>query len=169
MNKNLVLTGMMGVGKSTIGKILSDSLNMNFIDTDKIIEKKAQMTVEEIFKHKCEVYFRDIEKEVCFFSLKKDNNVIALGGGAFMDKDLRDKILTECISFWLDLDTTALVKRLKISKKRPLANGKNLEKNLLNIYDQRKSIYKLANFKITCGEKNTQLIVNKIIQLYENK
>ena len=169
MNKNLVLTGMMGVGKSTIGKNLSDSLNMNFIDTDKIIEKKAQMSIEEIFKHKSEEYFRDIEKEVCFSSLKENNSVIALGGGAFMDQDLRDIIIAKCVSFWLDLGTATLEKRLIISKKRPLVNGKNLKKNLLNIYDKRKNIYKLANFKITCDEKSIQLIVNKITQIYENK
>jgi shikimate kinase len=169
LNKNLVLTGMMGVGKSTVGKSLSDSLNMNFIDTDKIIEKKTQMSVEKIFKYKGEKYFRDMEKEVCLSSLKEDNSVIALGGGAFMDQDLRDIIIAKCVSFWLDLGTADLAKRLMVSKKRPLANGKDLEKNLLSIYDQRKSIYKLANFKITCDEKNIQLIVSKITQIYENK
>ena len=89
MRKNLTLTGMMGVGKSTIGKNLAKKLNYNFVDVDKIIEFKERMSINSIFKNKGEGYFRKIESEMTLFELKKDNSVISLGGGAFLNKTIR--------------------------------------------------------------------------------
>ena len=89
MGKNLTLTGMMGVGKSTIGKILAKKLNYNFIDVDKIIEAKEGSSINLIFKNKSENYFRKIENEITLSELKKINSVISLGGGAFLNNTIR--------------------------------------------------------------------------------
>ena len=83
MEKNLTLTGMMGVGKTTVGKRLAKKLNYNFVDIDKIIEKKEGQSISLIFKNKGEGYFRKIEKKFTINELKKKNSVISLGGGAF--------------------------------------------------------------------------------------
>ena len=89
MGKNLTLTGMMGVGKSTIGKNLAKKLKYNFIDVDKIIEAKEGLSINLIFKNKSESYFRKIENEITLSELKKNNSVISLGGGAFLNKAIR--------------------------------------------------------------------------------
>ena len=117
MGKNLTLTGMMGVGKSTIGKNLAKKLNYNFIDVDKIIEKKEGLSINLIFKNKSESYFRKIENEITLSELKKNNSVISLGGGAFLNNAIRKNAKKLSISFWLDVPIDELIKRLKKSKK----------------------------------------------------
>ena len=89
MGKNLTLTGMMGVGKSTIGKILAKKLNYNFVDVDKLIEAREGSSISLIFKNKGENYFRKIESEITLSELKKNNLVISLGGGAFINNSIR--------------------------------------------------------------------------------
>ena len=92
MGKNLTLTGMMGVGKSTIGRNLAKKLNYNFVDIDKLIEIKEGTSINFIFKNKSENYFRKIECEITLKELKKNKSVISLGGGSFMNKSIRSKI-----------------------------------------------------------------------------
>ena len=93
MKKNLVLVGMMAVGKSTIGKIVSRKCELDFIDIDAIIEKKNLMTIKEIFEKKGENFFRSQEEDNVLQALKKNSCVIALGGGAFINKKIRENIL----------------------------------------------------------------------------
>ena len=168
MRKNLVLTGMMGVGKSTIGKMLAKKLKVKFFDIDTIVEKKEKNSIKEIFDHKGEDYFRKIEKKITLQELKKINSVIALGGGAFIDKSIRKEVNNSSISFWLDLNLKSILPRLKNIKKRPLLNKSDLEKTINKIYTERKKIYNKSDFKIICDSMNTKEIVNKIIKLYEN-
>ncbi len=168
MKKNLVLTGMMGVGKSTIGKNLALNLSYNFIDIDQVIEKKEGSSIQNIFKNKGESYFRKIENETTLSQLKKNKVVIALGGGAFLNKSIRLAIKNTSISFWLDINIDLLVKRLENSKKRPLLFGKDLSKTVKKIYLDRKNIYNMANFKIKCNSFKPEEITNKILEIYEN-
>ena len=91
MSKTL-LTGMMGVGKSTIGKKLAKKLKYNFIDIDKTIELKEKSSINLIFKNKSESYFRKIESEITLSELKKEKSVISLGGGAFLNKEIRSSV-----------------------------------------------------------------------------
>jgi len=168
LKKNLVLTGMMGVGKSTIGKRLSRKLKRKFIDVDKIIELEEKNTIKEIFEKKGESYFRKIEKKITLQVLKKDNLVIALGGGAFLNASIRKEIKNTCLSFWLDLNIPSLILRLKNVKKRPLLDENNLAKSINEIYSKRKKIYNESNFRIKCNSTNKDEIVYKIIKLYEN-
>jgi shikimate kinase len=168
LKKNLTLTGMMGVGKSTIGKAISREISMRFIDIDKIIEKKLKLTIQEIFEKKGEAFFREFEEKVTLEEIKKKNNVISLGGGAFMNRKIRDCVISDTKSFWLDLDVDVLEKRLVDSQKRPLLINKNIRLDLEKIYIERKDTYSLANYKIDCNNLTVSLIVKKIITLYEN-
>ena len=138
MGKNLTLTGMMGVGKSTIGKILAKRLNYNFVDVDKLIEDREGTSINMIFKNKSESYFRKIENDITLSSLKEDNSVISLGGGAFLNNSIRISSKKLSISFWLDVPFDALIKRLKKNSNRPLLFKKNISETVKKIYFERK-------------------------------
>ena len=158
----------MGVGKSTVGKKLAKKLKLKFIDIDQIVEKKEKSTIKEIFENKGEDYFRKTEKKISLEELKKNNSVIALGGGAFMDTSIRKEAKNSSVCFWLDLNLKSLFIRLKNVKKRPLLNQDNLEESVNKIYSERKKIYNKSDFKIKCSSMNINQVVNKIIKLYEN-
>ena len=158
---------MMGVGKSTLGKIAAKKQDLKFIDTDSNIEKKFSMKISEIFKKKGEKYFRIQEEKEVLESLQKNQCVIALGGGSFVNKNVRDIILKSSVSIWLDTSLKTLNKRIKWSKQRPLLNKDNTEEIIKKLYDERKNIYKLANHRIICDGLSKQSIVKKIINFYE--
>ena len=167
IKKNLVLLGMMGVGKTGIGKFVAKRLKIDFFDIDKLIEEKNEMKITEIFKTKGEIYFR---KEEEFVTIKYLNNkkesIISLGGGGFINNKIRKKVLSECISVWLNVNLETIYTRLKNSKKRPLIY-KNDQKNIGKIFMERKKIYSLADHEINCDNLNLNQITNKIIKLYE--
>ena len=167
MKKNLVLLGMMAAGKTTLGKIVAKEQELEFVDIDASIEKKNSMTITEIFKKKGEKFFRMEEEKEVLKSLEKDNCVIALGGGAFMNKILRENILKNTISIWLEVDIKTLNKRAKWNQKRPLLKEDNNQKKLTELYAERKDVYKLADHKIACDGLSKQNIAEKIIALYE--
>ena len=167
MKKNLVLTGMMGVGKSTVGKNLAQKLSYNFVDIDRTIESREGSTINLIFKNKSESYFRKLENEISLEKLKKKNTVISLGGGAFLNKYIRREVKNTSVSFWLDVDVAILIKRLKKTKKRPLLYNKNLNVTVNKIYLERKKTYSEADFRIKCNFLGPDKIVDKILKLYE--
>ena len=169
MVKNIALTGMMGVGKSTVGKILAKKLNYNFIDVDKIIELKEGNSISSIFKNKGEIYFRKIENDITMNELKKSKSVISLGGGAFINNLIRQNTKKTSTSFWLDVPVEEIIKRLKNNKQRPLIINKNINETLKKIYFERKKIYNEADFRIKCSSLKSEEIVNKIIRsFYKN-
>ena len=166
IKKNLVLLGMMGVGKTGIGKYLARRLKINFFDIDKLIEKKNAMKIAKIFETKGEIYFRKEEEFVTIRCLNKKGSILSLGGGGFINDKIREKVLSECISMWLNVNLKTIYKRLKNSKIRPLANNDN-QNNLGKIFLERKKIYSLADHEINCDNLNINQISNKIIKLYE--
>ena len=167
MKKNLVLTGMMGVGKSTVGKNLAQKLSYNFVDIDRTIESKEGSTINLIFKNKSESYFRKLENEISLEKLRKKNTVISLGGGAFLNKSIRREVKNTSVSFWLDVDVSEIIKRLKKTKKRPLLYNKNLNVTVNKIYLERKKTYSEADYRIKCNFLGPDKIVDKILKLYE--
>ena len=169
MKKNLVLLGMMAVGKSTLGKIVAKKQDLIFIDTDLNIEKKCAMKISEIFKNKGEKFFRILEEKEVLESLKKSKCVIALGGGAFMKKTIRDRILKDSVSIWLDVNLKTLNKRVNWNKKRPLINKEDSQIKINQLYAERKNIYKMANYRINCNNLSKENIANKIITFYEKQ
>ena len=168
MNKSLVLTGMMGVGKSTIGRLIAKRLKIKFIDVDKVIEKKEKKTIRRIFEDNGEKYFRKLEEKTTLKVLKNNRSVIALGGGAFINNEIRQKILSSCVSVWLKVDLDKLIKRYNKNDRRPLLDKKKLNTDVKRIYQSRKKIYSLANFKINCDNIDKIKIVQKILNFYEN-
>ena len=158
---------MMAVGKTTLGKIVAKTKGLEFIDTDKTIEQKNSMTINEIFKKKGEKFFRKEEENIILKSLKKRNCVVALGGGAFINKNIRENVLKSAVSIWLDIDTKVLDKRTKWSKKRPLLVNDKRSKKINELYAERKNIYKLADYKIKCDELSKEKVTRKIIEIYE--
>ncbi len=158
---------MMGVGKSTVGKILSKRLKMDFLDVDKLIEKNQKMPIKKIFGTKGERFFRNIEKNLTLKSIKKLNCVIALGGGAFMSQEIRHKILQNCSSFYLELKNETLLKRVLLNDNRPLLSNSDIKNQIKELYTERVKIYKKAHHKIDCNNLNKYQVVNKILKLYE--
>ena len=165
-NKNLVFLGMMGSGKSSIGNLVSKKLNLPFIDVDNLIVESVGMSISKIFEKKSENYFRNTEEKITLKCLKKIKNVVSLGGGGFINDKIRKNILDNHFSFWLNWDDSILIKRIKNSKKRPLA-FKLTDREIRTIIKNRSKIYSKAQFKINCNKLTKAEIVNKIIKIYE--
>ena len=164
--KNLVFLGMMGSGKSTIGSLVAKKLKLNFVDIDNEIEKKNSTTIKKIFEEKGEEFFRKIEEKVTLKKLKLSSAVISLGGGGFTNNNIRKEVLKNHLSFWLNWDSKILLKRIKNSKKRPLAiNSTNNE--LIDLIKKRSNIYSKALYEIKCDNLTKNEIVDRIIEIYE--
>ena len=164
--KNLVLIGMMGAGKSTIGSILAKKIDYEFIDIDDKIEKFQRMEIAKIFKIKGEENFRNIEEKISIKYLRDNGKVIALGGGAFLNKNIQSLIAKNHVSFWLNWKNITIIRRIRRNRKRPLANklgDEDIKKLIIN----RNEFYAKADYKIECENKTKLEIVEKIIKNYE--
>lgn len=157
--RNICIMGLMGSGKSIIGKDLGIYLNLKFYDTDKEIELKTKKTISAIFEEKGESYFRNIEEKICIELLKKDNCVISLGGGSIINKKIRKVIELNSYSIYLQVKLNNLVKRLRSSKKRPLLK-KNVNKReiLENLYNNRQTFYENADFIVNNDNDKFQVL-----------
>ena len=166
--ENIVFLGMMGSGKTSIGLLISKKLNLQFYDIDQIIEKELEMSISDIFEKKGEKFFRDFEEKTTLKVLKKEKGVISLGGGAFINKKIREEILTNHLSFWLNWSSKTLVNRIQKNTKRPIAIKSSVSE-LINLIKRRSIIYSRSKYKINCEQLSKYEIVNKIINIYENK
>ena len=164
--ENLVLLGMMGSGKSSIGSLVSKKLNIDFIDVDYEIEKKIGLKISKIFEKEGEKYFRQIEEIETLKFLKNKKTVISLGGGAFLNNKINKEVLSNHVSFWLNWDTKTLVGRIIDSKKRPIAH-KSSKNEIEEMIEKRTIIYSKAMYKINCENLSKNEIVKKIIKTYE--
>ena len=158
----------MGVGKSTIGRLIAKRLKVKFIDVDKVIERRERKSIKRIFDDNGETYFRKLEEKITLKILKNRKAIIALGGGAFMNNNIREKVLTSCTSIWLKVNLDKLIKRYKKNDRRPLLARKKLDSEVKKIYRSRKKTYSLADFKINCDSMDKSEIVQKILNSYEN-
>ena len=158
--------GMMGSGKSSIGNLVSKELDIPFIDIDNLIVENVGMSISQIFEKKGEDYFRNIEEKITIKSLKKIKNVISLGGGGFINNNIRKEILDNHFSFWLDWNESTLIKRINGSKERPLA-FRSTDQKIREIIKNRSKIYSHSQFKINCNKLTKTEIVKKIIKIYE--
>ena len=164
---NIVFLGMMGSGKTSIGKLVSKKLKLNFLDIDDEIEKELGMKISKIFKEKGEKFFRECEEKITLNILEKKNIVISLGGGTFINKKIRDKILANHLSFWLNWKSETLIRRIKNSSKRPIAIYSS-SSELSNLIKKRSIIYEKALYNIDCNQLTKTQVVSKILNIYEN-
>ena len=166
-NNNLVLLGMMGSGKSTIGLSLSKRLNTNFFDIDKMIEREQNMKVNEIFEKKGEKFFRSLEEKITLSVLKSKNSIISLGGGSWLNEKIRKETnINNNVSFWLNWDTSIILERIKKNNKRPLIKNLN-DSEIVKLILKRSKIYAKANYEIDCNRLTKDKIIKKILNIYE--
>ena len=167
MNNTLVLTGMMGSGKSSIGKEASITLGLKFYDTDLEIEKKLNMKIKDIFKLKGQDYFRKVEEIICIDLINGERKIVALGGGAFLNSEIRKIVLKKSFSIWINTNLKTIVKRIKLSKNiRPMLDYDNLENSIKTILDERAPIYKMASITIEANNLSKKKIISEIQKNY---
>mgnify|MGYP001244090785 CR=1 FL=1 len=169
--KNVCLVGLMGSGKTVIGKKLSQILQLNFIDTDYEIEKNIGKSIKEIFEEHGETFFRNIEEEICLKFLKNRNSIISLGGGSILNRKIRNSIKSNSYSIFINVNLKIILKRLSNSKKRPLLNNENKEKVLQNLYNERIEYYNQADLVIK-NDLDKEDVINKIaakLKKYDQK
>tara|TARA_B100000524_G_C23621339_1_gene359829 strand:- start:341 stop:856 length:516 start_codon:yes stop_codon:yes gene_type:complete len=165
-NKTIILTGMMGSGKTTIGRNLASRLNLSFEDSDQYFVNATGHSIPEIFKRFGEKYFRDAEERIIkTIILEKRNKVLSVGGGAFINEKLRNFIINNSTSIWLDASFKTLFNRLKNNtKNRPLFEGYNFEDRLKHILKERTKYYKLAHIRVNVNNKLIPEIIDKILE-----
>src|SRR3954465_6575311 len=144
LRKTVVLVGLMGAGKTSIGKRLAQRLNLSFVDADKEIETAAGCSIEEIFERLGEAQFRDGERRVILRLLENPVHVLSTGGGAFMDAAIRARIKEVAIAVWLRADPERLVKRVSRRNNRPLLKQGNPRETLARLMDLRYPLYAQA-------------------------
>tara|TARA_B100001057_G_C22864751_1_gene956007 strand:+ start:2814 stop:3344 length:531 start_codon:yes stop_codon:yes gene_type:complete len=161
--KNVCLIGLMGSGKSVIGRDLSKILDLDFIDTDSEIEREIGKSIRKIFEDDGEVFFRKIEEKICLKVLKARNTIISLGGGSILNSKIRNSIKSNSFSIFINVDINIILKRLRNSKKRPLLNRGNNEEILKHLYNERIQHYNKCNLVIT-NNLDKKSVVNKITE-----
>ncbi len=166
--KNIVLIGMMAAGKTTIGSKLAKKLNYNFFDVDFEIEKLEKNKIINIFENKGESYFRKVEEKLSLNFVEKNNCVISLGGGAFINENIRKKIQKNSHSFWLNWKIKTILDRISKNKNRPIALNLN-NKDLADLYKKRVKFYKLSDFRVNCEKKNKNEIIKIILEILKNE
>jgi len=167
LDRPIALIGMMGVGKSTIGRKLAGVLRLPFADADEEIERAAQMPISDIFERFGEAHFRDGERRVIARLVGERPSVIATGGGAFCQNDTRALILDKAIAVWLDCDTETLVERVVRKDTRPLLRGGDPREIITRLKREREPFYAQAPIHITSRAGPHQQTVMRILKAIE--
>ena len=165
--KTIVLTGMMGSGKTTLGKLLGETLNMKFIDIDSSIELSEKSSIKNIFEIKGEKYFRELEKQTIKTIFKPEDLIIALGGGAFENNITRKFLLNNALIIYLKTTPQTIFDRIQNDTIRPLLCGKmNIEK-IKEIIKIREKNYESAHLTISTDNKTLEEIIEEITGVLE--
>src|SRR6202011_5097398 len=161
--RSVVLVGMMGAGKSTIGRRLSLRLRLPFLDADTEIEAAAGMSIPDIFETHGEPDFRDGEARVIARLLDNGPAVIATGGGAFMREETRDRIREKAMSIWLRADAEIIMRRVRRRADRPLLQTENPEATVSRLLEQREPVYQNADLTIASRDVPHDRIVDECL------
>jgi shikimate kinase len=159
----LVLVGMMGAGKTTVGRRLAAKLNRQFLDSDDEIEKAAQMTIPEIFEKRGEAEFRAGEARVIARVLKDEGIVLATGGGAFVNAETRGLIKADAISVWLKAEAGVLFERVSRRSNRPLLKTANPRATLEKLIEDRYPIYAEADITVLSRDVPQDVVAGDVI------
>ncbi len=150
LNKTVVLVGMMGAGKTAVGRAVAARLGVPFLDSDAEIEAAANLSVPEIFERDGEAFFRKRESEVIARLLKQERCILSTGGGAFLAESNRDMISRDGVSLWLNADLPLLWQRVRHKESRPLLRTPNPYATLAEIYRARVPVYEKADISVIC-------------------
>ncbi|MFK7838923.1 MAG: shikimate kinase [Bdellovibrionales bacterium] len=164
LQQPIVLIGMMGTGKTHLGKLLANELNMEFFDSDQVVEKRGGLTINEIFELYGEERFRQAEEKTVLELLNAKPSIIATGGGAPMNAQILGAIKKQSISIWLNSNIETIYERIKQTKNRPLLKTDNPKETLSALLDQRKDTYAKANIKIDINANNADKALQEIIE-----
>jgi len=148
LHRSVVLVGMMGSGKTAIGRALAQRLDVPFLDSDAAIEEAAKASIAEIFARDGESFFRDREAEVIARLLSGPPAILSTGGGAFMAERNRRVISVQAVSLWLDVDLDTLWDRVRHKDSRPLLRTANPRQTLAGIFATRVPVYRLADLSV---------------------
>ena len=162
-DRPIVLVGLMGAGKSTVGRRLARRLGLPFVDADEEIERAADRTIPEIFDRFGEPAFRAGERRVIARLLDGGARVIATGGGAFVDAATRALILERCVAVWLDADVDTLAERVERRDTRPLLRGREPRAALAALAAQRNALYAEAHLRVRSGQMPHEEMVDRIV------
>jgi shikimate kinase len=161
--RSIVLVGMMGAGKSTIGRRLAARLCLPFLDADTEIEAAAGMSIQEIFETHGEPYFRDGEARVIARLLEAGPGVLATGGGAFMRADTRERIRSKAISVWLKADADIIMRRVRRRADRPLLQTADPAATVSRLIEEREPVYQHAHVTIWSRDVPHEIIVDECV------
>ena len=162
--RTIVLVGLMGSGKSSIGRRLAAALDMPFVDADTEVETAAGQTIPEIFAELGEAAFRDGERRVIARLLDDPPHVLATGGGAFVNDETRALILNKAVSVWLKADLDVLVRRVARKNNRPLLAGRDAAQVLQELAQVRYPFYAQADVTVETGDTQHKAAVDAVIQ-----
>lgn len=165
LKRPLVLVGLMGAGKSTIGRRLAAEIGAKFVDSDNEIVKAAECSISDIFAIYGEEMFRDLEKRVLLRLLAEEPLVIATGGGAFMNADIREAIVQQGTSVWLRADIDVLLERVSRRNTRPLLATGDKRDILTRLLAERASVYGLADLVVDNNAGDHDKVVGSIVEL----
>ena len=166
--RSLVLVGLMGAGKSTVGRRLAQKLGLPFLDADHEIEAAAGMTIPDIFSIYGEEYFRDGERRVIARLLQEGPIVLATGGGAFMSAETRARIAESAFSIWLRADLDVLMRRVRKRSNRPLLQNPDPEGTMRKLMDVRYPVYAQADLTVESHEAPHDRVVIEIVKALDD-
>ncbi|MCM2396262.1 shikimate kinase [Rhizobium sp. S95] len=161
--RNLVFVGLMGAGKSAIGRMVAGQLGLPFVDTDVEIERVSRMTISELFAAYGEDEFRALETRVIKRLLKSGPRVVSTGGGAFINEKTRRQIEKGGISLWLNADLDVLWERVNKRDHRPLLKTENPKKTLEDLMQKRYPVYALADISVVSRDVRKEIIANEVL------
>lgn len=160
--KNIYLVGFMGSGKSTVGRLLAEKLNMRFVDIDKEVEKSKGMSIREIFQNFGEDYFRNLEKEKLREFLRQSGFIVSTGGGLGADIDIMNLMREDGKVIWIRADIQTILDRCKDDTERPLL--KLPKDKLLELFKKREKVYSLAHITVDSDKKTPIQIIQEIVE-----
>tara|TARA_B100000575_G_C23035520_1_gene596097 strand:+ start:272 stop:808 length:537 start_codon:yes stop_codon:yes gene_type:complete len=164
LSKSIVLIGLMGSGKSAIGKMLSEKMDVPLSDTDKIIQKEVGKTIDEIFNDPGEKIFRQVEEKVLGRVLDETAHIISTGGGSILSSKTRSAIKSKSFSIWVQCDVNIISNRIHDKEKRPLLKNKNIVDTLIKKNEERIKFYSQADSHIVNENPNIEMTVNAIVE-----
>jgi shikimate kinase len=162
--RSVVIVGLMGAGKSTIGKRVAQMLGLNFSDADTEIETASRMTIPELFENYGEPEFRDLERRVIKRILRSGPRVLATGGGAFMNEATRKAISRAGVSVWLKAELDVLMERVSRKSNRPLLKTADPRATMQKLMDDRYPVYALADLTIISRDEKKDVMASEVVE-----